>query len=444
MKSYLSSDTQKLLIEYMISSSDVFIIVNDIVKHVYFDPEYRSSVKFIKKYYEKYNNIPTPEIINGEVAVQYELITDITKDAIEYITDTIQDFCKNEGMKLAILKASNILQDEDGNSDEIMTLIKNAYEIGIAKRLGVSFFDEAEEMLQRIIEDVPISTGWPSLDDAIGGGLMKKSLTIIAAPSGVGKSLSLYNLSNNLSIMGKNTLIISLELDEDRVYKRLAANVTMINPRNLKDNVDEAIVKIKVARKTRGDIVLVKLPNGSCCNEIEAFLKESELKLGRVFDCIMVDYMDIMSPNNKSIPETDISTRDKAIAGELREIGVKHNIPIVTAAQQTKDAEEAKTLNHSHLSGGKYKSNICDLMIYAMATDEMKAQGMFNFLLKKTRDSDGVGKIVPMVWDNNAMLIKEPKPGELGDVQRKLPNDAQRNEAKQKGNKLMGMFNEIS
>jgi hypothetical protein len=444
MKNYLSSDTQKLMIEYMISSSDVFIIVNDIVKHVYFDPEYRNSVKFIKKYYEKYNNIPTPEMINGEVAVQYELITDITKDAVEYITDTIQDFCKNEGMKLAILKASNILQDEEGNSDEIMTLIKNAYEIGIAKRLGVSFFDEAEEMLQKIAEDVPVSTGWPSLDDAIGGGLMKKSLTIFSASSGVGKSLSLYNIANNLSIMGKSSLIISLELDEDRIYKRLAANVTHINPRNLKDKIDEAIIKIKVARKTRGDIILVKLPNGACCNEIEAFLKESELKLGRVFDCIMVDYMDIMSPNNKSIPESDVSARDKAIAGELREIGVRHDIPIVTAAQQTKDAEEAKTLNHSHLSGGKYKSNICDLMIYAIATEEMKAQGMFNFLLKKTRDSDGVGKIVPMVWDNNAMLIKEPKPGQFDDIQRKLPNDKQLSDAKKNGNKLMGFMDNLS
>jgi hypothetical protein len=443
MNNYLSSDAQQLLIEHMISSPDIFIIVNDIVKHVYFDPEYRNSVKFIKKYYETYHGLPTPAMIKAEVNTDFQLVEDITKDAVEYITDTFQKFCKFEGMKLAIMKASTLLQDENSNNSDIMEIIKDAYEIGIAKRLGVSFFDEAEEMLQRIIEDEPVSTGWPSLDYAIGGGLMKKSLTIFAAPSGVGKSLSLYNLANNLSIMGKNALIISLELDEDRVYKRLAANVTHINPRHLKSQAKEAICKIKMARQSRGDIVLVKLPNGSCCNEIESFLKESELKLGRIFDCIMVDYMDIMSPNNKSIPESDISTRDKAIAGELREIGVRHNIPIVTAAQQTKDAEEAKTLNHSHLAGGKYKSNICDLMIYAMATDEMKAQGMFNFLLKKTRDSDGVGKVVPMVWDNNAMLIKEPKPGELDDVQRKLPNDKQIQEAKVKGNKLMGLMDVV-
>jgi hypothetical protein len=443
MNNYLSSDTQHLLIEYMISSPDIFIIVNDIVKHVYFDPDYRNSVKFIKKYYETYHSLPTPAMIKGEVNKEFELVEDITKDAIEYVTDTFQNFCKYEGMKLAIMKASTLLQDETSNSSDIMEIIKDAYEIGIAKRLGVSFFDEAEEMLQRIIEDEPVSTGWPSLDYAIGGGLMKKSLTIFSASSGVGKSLSLYNLANNLSIMGKSSLIISLELDEDRIYKRLAANVTHINPRHIKAQANEAICKIKMARQSRGDIVLVKLPNGACCNEIEAFLKESELKLGRIFDCIMVDYMDIMSPNNKSIPESDISARDKAIAGELREIGVRHDIPIVTAAQQTKDAEEAKTLNHSHLSGGKYKSNICDLMIYAIATDEMKAQGMFNFLLKKTRDSDGVGKIVPMVWDNNAMLIKEPKSGELEDVQRKLPNDKQIQEAKVKGNKLMGMIDVV-
>lgn len=443
MQNYLSSDMQKLLIEYILSSPDIFVIVNDIIKPVYFDPEFRNSVKFIKKYYEKYSNLPTPEMVNGEVGMEYELVSDITKDAIEYVTDKVQEFCKNEGMKLAILKASNILQDDDGNNDDIMSLIKEAYEIGIAKKLGVSFFDEAEEMLTKIVEDVPLSTGWPSLDDAIGGGLMKQSLTIFSASSGVGKSLSLYNLSNNLSMRGLNSLIISLELDENRIYKRLAANVTHINPRNLTAHVDEAIVKIKMARKTRGDIIMVKLPQGTCCNEIEAFLKESELKLGRVFDCIMVDYMDIMGPNNKSIPESDVSTRDKAIAGELRDIGVKHNVPIVTAAQQTKDAEDAKQANHSHLSGGKYKSNISDLLIYCHATAEMKAQGLFDFQLKKTRDSDGVGTVVNMAWDNNSMLIKEPKPGQISDSQRRLPNLNEVNEAKQKGNKLLGLIDDI-
>jgi hypothetical protein len=49
-----------------------------------------------------------------------------------------------------------------------------------------------------------------------------------------------------------------------------------------------------------------------------------------------------------------------------------------------------------------------------------------------------------MVWDNNAMLIKEPKPGQFDDIQRKLPNDKQLSDAKKNGNKLMGFIDNLS
>ena len=44
----MDSKKQKLLIEYLISSTDTFGLCQGIVQSEYFDPEFRNTVKFIK------------------------------------------------------------------------------------------------------------------------------------------------------------------------------------------------------------------------------------------------------------------------------------------------------------------------------------------------------------------------------------------------------------
>ena len=48
---------QKLLIEYLISSSDTYALCASILDDTYFDPELKPSVKFIKTYYDQYNTM---------------------------------------------------------------------------------------------------------------------------------------------------------------------------------------------------------------------------------------------------------------------------------------------------------------------------------------------------------------------------------------------------
>ena len=70
----MDNKKQKLLIEYLISSSDTFALCQAIVEPDYFDPEYRNAVRFIKKYYTQYNTTPGPNQIKAEADLELETV----------------------------------------------------------------------------------------------------------------------------------------------------------------------------------------------------------------------------------------------------------------------------------------------------------------------------------------------------------------------------------
>ena len=118
MNNSLSTDKQKLLIEYMISSPDIFAIVHNIVDHKFFDPEFRNGIKFFKKYYEQYKNIPDVDIINGESGILYEKKSDLTNDKIAYTINEIEKFCQLENFRLELLRAADKMMS-GGSLDSI-------------------------------------------------------------------------------------------------------------------------------------------------------------------------------------------------------------------------------------------------------------------------------------------------------------------------------------
>jgi len=67
------------------------------------------------------------------------------------------------------------------------------------------------------IERIP--TGIPGLDPLIGGGLIKKSTTLIAGGPGTGKTLLVLQTTNNLLKQGKKVFFLSLESDTDKILQ---------------------------------------------------------------------------------------------------------------------------------------------------------------------------------------------------------------------------------
>ena len=122
-------------------------------------------------------------------------------------------------------------------------------------------------------------------------------------------------------------------------------------------------------------------------------------------DVIIVDYMGRMKPNDKRIHEEHKA--DEAISDELREIAVDYDALVITGSQQNRDAVSAKPtdIGQNHIAGGMAKINPTDATISVIFTDTMKFAGEIAFKIIKARNSEKVGQVIWLNWDNNAMRI---------------------------------------
>ena len=60
----MKTETQKVILERLLSSSDVFSRCIGIISPDYFDPEIRPLVKFVENYYTKYSAVPKIDFLS--------------------------------------------------------------------------------------------------------------------------------------------------------------------------------------------------------------------------------------------------------------------------------------------------------------------------------------------------------------------------------------------
>ncbi len=400
--SLMDNKKQKLLIEYLMSSSDTFAICQGIVEPEYFDPELRSSVKFIKDYYEDYNTTPNPTQVEAETGVELA-VRDIQRDEIEYTTNEIETFCRRRAIERAVLASPKLI--EEGDYGSLENKIRDAVMISLQRNLGLRYFDDPEERLKRMLNEDPVqSTGWAEVDELLFGGISRKELLLVSANSGGGKSITLANLAFNFIKQGLNVLYISLELSEDVVAQRFDTMFTGVGRKDWKAHVSEITTRLASEKDDAGVMDIIQMPSGTKANEIKAYLKEYYLHYNMMPDLLVLDYLDKMHPNEK-IDMSDVWTKDKLVSEQLRDIGVEYNMFIATASQLNRDAVKASHHDHSHIAGGISKINESDVYWSIVMTESMKAAGQISFTFQKTRNSDGVGKTVYLKWDGKHLRI---------------------------------------
>lgn len=398
----MNTEKQKLLVEYLISSPDTFAICQGIVKSEYFDPELRNLVKFTKDYFEEYSTTPNPVVIKAETNIDLKLHT-ISLDQIKYCSNEIEKFCKQKAIEKAVLAAPKLIQS--GDYGAIEKAIKDAVLVSLHKNIGLRYFNDPDERLYNMsIENLVHPTGWTDVDDALFGGLARKELLLVSASSGGGKSITLANLAANYVEHGLNVLYISLELSEYIVSQRFDTMFTGISRKDWKNHIGEISIGVRNKGKVSGILDIIQMPSGTTSNDIKAYLKEFYLHHNMLPDMLILDYLDKMSPNEK-VSADNVFVKDKLCSEQLRDIGVEYNMIIATASQLNRDAVKSTEHNHSHIAGGISKINEADVYWSILLTDVMKAKGEISFNFQKTRNSDGVGKVIHLKWDPKRLRI---------------------------------------
>lgn len=228
-----------------------------------------------------------------------------------------------------------------------------------------------------------------------------------------GKSIFLQNIALNWAMMGLNVIYISLELSEDLVNNRLDAMVTQFRTSELLKNIDTVCLKVANARRGKagqkaGDLMVKKFNEaGTTSNDIKAYLKEYQIKTGRKPDAVVIDYLDLMHPNNSKIDINQAFNKDKYVSEEMRAIGGELDIPVVSASQLNRASVEASEFDHSHIAGGISKINTADNVFGIFTSLTMRENGKYQIQFLKTRSASAVGHKLDLAYDASCMRLSD-------------------------------------
>lgn len=399
-----SEEKQKLLIDVILSSDEIFSRCQNILHQKYFVNKLRPAVRFILEYANKYRVLPKIEQVNAETDIVFNKIDDIAPQHTDSFLDEIEEFCKNRALADAVLSAVDLI--DKGNYGEVEKRVREAILISLQSDLGTDYYADPRARLLAIKDkNGQVSTGWKSVDDKLYGGINRGEITIWAAGSGVGKSLFLQNMSLNLSKSGLNVVYITLELSEGLTSMRMDSMLTEVSTKEIFRKLDEVEIKVKQAHRKAGDLHVRQLPQGSTTNDIKAYLKNYEIETKKRPDVLVVDYLDLLFPNNKKINPSDLFVKDKFVTEELRGLAVERNMVSITASQLNRSAAQEQEHDHSMIAGGISKIQTADNVISIHASAAMKERGQYQIQFLKTRSSSGVGSKVYLGFDPNTLKI---------------------------------------
>lgn len=405
--------TQRTLLSYMISDPVAFAISQTIIDPEHFDDRLRPAARYILDYADKFKVLPTPDQIEAQTRVEIKRFGDDAAQHTEWYLQTIEEFARHKALELAVLDGVDLIQK--GHGDELERRVKAAMTISLMRDLGTDYFRDPAERLERMRDKSNyVSTGWKVLDDKLYGGFTRGGLHVFAGGSGSGKSLFLQNLALNWVEMGFDVIYFTLELSEELVAMRLDAMVTGIGTKSIFKNLDEVALKVRFAGQKSGSLIIKKMPEaGTTANDLRAFLKEYEIKTGRKPDVVLVDYLDLMHPNNRNINPSDLFVKDKYTSEEMRALMGEYQLLGATASQLNRQSVEAVEFDHSHIAGGISKINTADNVFGIFTSQPMKERGVYQLQFLKTRSAAAVGHKIELRYDNESMRITDPDGSEV-------------------------------
>lgn len=421
-----------MLFQYMITDTNAFLISRGIIQPEYFHDRLKPAVRYVLEHTEKGRPMPSPEMITAYTGVAVNKFVDPHLH-YDWYMENIEGFARYKALELTIMESVDLL--ENGEGGEVERRIKEAMSISLQTDLGTDYFHDPLGRLERMRDRSNyVTTGWKDLDDKLLGGFTRGALNVWAGGSGSGKSLWLQNIALNWVFEGLNVVYFTLELSEDLVSVRLDAMVSDRGTKDVMRDIRGAATAIKARHKRPnttnkpGTLIVKKMPEaGTTANDLRAFLKEFEIKNGYKPDALVIDYLDLMNPNNRKIDATNAFAKDKYTSEEMRALAGEYNCLLATASQLNRQSVEATEFDHSHIAGGISKINTADNVFGIFTSQPMRERGVYQIQFLKTRSSSAVGSKIELQYNPESMRITDADSGEA--EQRPLSAEAQRTTA---------------
>jgi KaiC/GvpD/RAD55 family RecA-like ATPase len=398
-----------LFLRMMVTNAELYTRVMNIMNAENFDRTLRPVAEFMVEHTTKYSIMPDPIQIKATTGVEVEAIPELDEGHYDWFLEEFEQFTKRQELERAILKAADLL--EKGDFDPVEKLIKDAVQISLQRDMGTDYFADPKERLNKYFnQGGQVSTGWPQLDRVMYGGMSRGELNIFAGGSGSGKSLVMMNIALNWLKQGLSGVYVTLELSEELTSLRTDAMLTSMSTKDIRKNLDDAELKVKMAGKKMGQYRVKGLPAQSNVNAIRAYIKEVQIQTGIKIDFVMIDYLDLVMPVSIKVNPSDQFIKDKYVSEELRNLSKELGVLMITASQLNRSAVEEIEFDHSHIAGGISKINTADYVFGIFTSRSMRERGKYQIQCMKSRSSTGVGMKIDLEYNIETMRITDDDP----------------------------------
>ncbi len=398
-----------VVLKHLLNEEDYARRTLPYLKSEYFSETNEKSIyQEIDKYLSQYNALPTKEALLIELdnnssitdesfskcsSIVSELNSDPDTDK-EWLIEKTEKFCQEKAIYNAIMESISIIDGKDKqDKGSIPELLSDALSISFDPSIGHDFIDDSDsrwDFYHRVEERIPFDLNY--LNKITKGGLPKKSLNIILAGTGVGKSLAMCHMASANLLEGKNVLYITMEMAEEKIAERIDANLLNVSLEELinlpKQMYDKKIDRVK--GKTSGKLIVKEYPTASAhVGHFRHLLNELRLKRQFMPDIIYIDYLNIcMSHRIKTGSNVNSYTLIKSIAEELRGLAVEKNLPILSATQTTRSGFTNSDLGLEDTSESFGLPATADFMFALISTEELEDLNQIMVKQLKNRYND--------------------------------------------------------
>ena len=362
----------------------------------------------IRDYILKYKNLPSKEALNIALEKNTMLNENEYKDAITTIESLISNdanpdwliketekFCKDKAVYNAIMESIHIIdgKSQDKTDTAIPHILSDALAVSFDAHIGHDYIEDADERYKFYHQkEKRIPFDLEFLNDITSGGTPSKTLNIIMAGTGVGKSAFLCHHAANCLIQSLNVLYITCEMAEERIAERIDANLMDITLDDLRDLPKQMYDKkmSNISSKMTGKLIVKEYPTASAnSNHFRALIEELQMKKKFKPDIIFIDYLNICASSRvKSGANVNSYQLIKSIAEELRGLAVEKDVPIWSATQVNRSGFNNSDFGLEDTSESFGLPATCDFMIALISTEELEEKGQLLVKQLKNRYND--------------------------------------------------------
>lgn len=380
-------------------------------------PEYfaesseRTVFEMIAKYFQTYNNCPASAALSIEadavdasqkdheqVAQVIDTIYSIeSPNDLEWLVDATEKWCKDRAVYNAIYDCIRIIDDKDGkqkvSKNAIPELLRQALSVSFDTNIGHDYVEAVKERYDYYHNgEEKIAFDLAMLNTITDNGIPRKTLSVVAAPTGGGKSIFLCHHAAACLRQNRNVLYVTLEMSEQRIAERIDANLTNTRLNELRE-LPYALYEKKFQRAVhdiRGKLIIKEYPTGSASAlNIRHLIDELRVKKNFVPDVLIVDYLNICSSARyKASANVNSYTLVKAIAEELRGLAVETNVQLFTATQINRQGFNNSDVDLTNTAESMGLPATADFFIAIISTEELDDLNQVMFKQLKNRLGD--------------------------------------------------------